>query len=330
MPVDLLGLSRTIAGSVCFVLLMAGLSQAAETVPDHDPCGLLTVAEVETVLGEPLAGPPFRSDSGHAVADGASCRYEASSFRAIDLEVEWSNGGQRLGLVNLTSGIINDGGLKGVVTLSNGTTLRGAWDEARDFLCCQFNALRGDQLVVVDIGASHASLEQAASLADLAVQRLNQPLVTDNAAGLTAALERDKTRPAIGLACDLVSRTEAEAMVKEPLARDPDGDDTSCTYAWVPPGADYTEQFTLNVTWRSGLSEMRQAQAAIGQAMSFMGGEGLAVGQAEQMTEPQFDEQATSIVGVMAVRKDVLLSVESGPMNTDLALDFITVAAGKF
>ena len=41
-----------------------------------------------------------------------------------------------------------------------------------------------------------------------------------------------------------------------------------------------------------------------------------------------FDEYSTSIIGVMAVRKDVMLSIESGPIS-DLAAKFIAVAAGK-
>lgn len=294
-----------------------------------NPCALLTPAEVEAVLGEPLAGPPFRASNGLPAADGDVCRYQTAAFRAVDLSVNWSDGGRTFGLMDMVGGIVADGGLKGAVTLSSGTTVSGSWDAARDFLCCQFNALRGERLVSVDIGASRASLEQAAALTDLAVQRLDQPLGVDDAAGLASALERDKTRPAAGPACALVTRPEAEAIVGAPLSDDPQGDNSSCQYSWSPVGADYTEQLTLNVTWRDGLSEMRQTQAAMGQALSFMNAEGLAADQAQHGGDGLFDEQASSFIGVMAVRKDVLLNIETGGMNNDPASAFIATAASK-
>jgi hypothetical protein len=233
-----------------------------------------------------------------------------------------------MGLLGMMSSALDNSGLKGIVTLSDGTTLHGAWDAARDFLCCEFNALRGDRLVVVDIGASRALMAQAASLADLAVQRLDQPLPSDGAAGVAAALEHDKTRPAIVSACTLVSRAEAETIVGAPLAAEPAGSDSSCHYSWSPQGTDYKQDFTLAVTWRGGLAEMRQAQAAIGQALSFLTSQGLAE-QNQQSGGKMFDEHAESLIGVMGVRKDVLLSIETGGMNNDFAAAFIAAAAKK-
>lgn len=309
---------------VCALAFTATPSYAAE-----DPCALLEVAEVEAVLGEPLAGPPFRASSGLPDPEGASCRYETAAFRAIDLRVEWSNGGDAFGIMNLVGGIADAGGMKGILTLSDGTTLRGEWDEARVFMCCEFNALRGDQLVVVDISGSRATVEQAASLADLAAKRLDQPLTVDTAAGLAAAEERTKARPAIVSACDLVPRAEAEVLVGAPLSTDPEGSEYSCTFVWSPTGADYEEQLTLNVTWRGGLSEMRLMQSAIGQALSFMESEGLPTDQTQEGGTGPFDEEASSMIGVLAVRKDVLLSVETGGTGNDLASAFIAAAANK-
>ena len=320
-------LARLFAASMYMLLFGICASTAAENADAGNPCGLLSAAEVEAVLGEPLAGPPFRASNGLPDPDGESCRYEASAFRAIDISVDWSNGGQKFGLINMVGGIADKGGLKGVVTLSNGTELRGEWDEARDFLCCEFNALRGDQLVDVDIASSRASLEQAASLADLAVQRLDQPLSVDDAPGLAAALERDKSRPVPRPGCDLVSRSEAEAIVGAPLSADPQGSEASCSYVWSPAGSDYTDELTLSITWRGGLAEMRQAQAAIGQALSFMTSEGLVADQAQQSGGDLFDERADSFIAIMAVRKDVLLSIETGGTNNDLATAFIAAAA---
>jgi hypothetical protein len=322
-------LHETLARLLGPLLVVCALALAGQAAAAEDPCALLEPAEVEAVLGEPLAGPPFRASNGLPDPEGASCRYETPAYRAIDLRVEWSNGGDVFGAMNIMSGIADDGGLKGILILSDGTTLRGEWDEARVFMCCEFNALRGDQLVVIDISGSRATVEQAATLADLAVKRLDQPLDVDGTAGLAAAAERIASRPAIVSACDLVPRTEAETLVGAPLLADPEGSEHACTYFWSPPGADYQEQLTLMVTWRGGLSEMRRTQSAIGQALSFMGSEGLPSDQIQESGTALFDVSATSMIGVMAVRKDVMLSVETGGMGNDLASAFISAAAKK-
>lgn len=326
--VNVLKVALIVMAWALFLALGVVASRATESATSQDPCGLLTAAEVEAILGEPLVGPPFRANNGQPQAEGKSCRYEASAYRAIDLSVDWTDGGRKFGLINMASGIVDTGGLKGVVTLSNGTTLRGEWDEARDFLCCQFDALRGEQLVEVDVGSSRATIEQAASLADLAAKRLDHPFAIDGSPGLATALERYKNRPAIRPGCDLVTRVEAEAILGVPLSADPQGSDTSCQYVWSPAGSDYTEQLTLNITWRGGLAEMRQAQFAIGQAMSFMTDQGLPTDeQTQQGGDKLFDEQAVSLVGVMAVRKDVLLSIETSFTNNDIASALIAAAA---
>jgi hypothetical protein len=102
------------------VWLAAGVASAAAAGPD--PCGLLTTAEVEHVAGEGLVGPPFRVSNGIPNPDGRSCRYELAAFRAIDVEVDWSNGGQRFALINMASGIIDNGGLKGVIFCAANST----------------------------------------------------------------------------------------------------------------------------------------------------------------------------------------------------------------
>lgn len=218
---------------------LIGGTAGAQAADPQNPCGLLTAAEAETALGEPLAGPPFRASNGQPDEQGDTCRYEAASFRSMVLRVEWKNGGQSFALMNLVGSIVADGWLKGVVTLSDGTTLRGEWDEARLSQCCEFDALRGDQLVVIDFGGSRAGVEQAASLADQAVKRLDQPLDVDDAAGRASAEEGAKTRPAIVSACDLVPRAEAETILGGPLAADPQGNEDSCDYSWVAKGTDY-------------------------------------------------------------------------------------------
>src|SRR5437868_4886961 len=65
---------------------------------------------------------------------------------------------------------------KGLVHLADGTDLAGEWDEARVLGCCSFAALRGDQLVTVNVGGSKATIAVAASLADAALKRLDHRL----------------------------------------------------------------------------------------------------------------------------------------------------------
>ena len=150
----------------------------------------------------------------------------------------------------------------------------------------------------------------------------------DDTPDQASALERAKARPVIAPACGLATRAEVETIVGVPLAGEPEGSETFCTYQWIPAGADYTEQLRLSVTWRGGLSEMRQTQAAIGQALSFMNSEGLDADQVQQ-DGGHFDARSESLIGVMAVRKDVLLSIETGGMNNDLASAIIETAARK-
>lgn len=322
----------TLRGSMILIagvvtLLAHTASAQAAAAPDN-PCGLLTTAEVEAVLGEPLAGPPYRSKGTEPSETGDACRYETASFRAISVEVDWSNGGELFGLINMVSGVTDDAGLKGVLTLSDGTTLRGAWDEARQFMCCQFHALYGDQRVVLDIAATKLTVEQAAGLADKAVQRLDQPLKADSTVGIAQANEHNKARPPIASACTLISRGEAETLVGATLVSDPQGDESGCTYAWAPEGSDYQEQISLSVTWRDGFGEMRRTQAAIGMGMDVIADQEIDLTQNPGPDGKVFDAYSVSIIGVMAVRKDVLLSIESGPMS-EIAAKFIAVAAAK-
>lgn len=308
----------------CLSLLAAGSAAAS---PDN-PCSLLTAAEVEAVLAEPLALPPFRVNGIEPSAAGAACRYETKAFRAVTVEVDWSHGGDTFSMFEMATGIADAGGLKGVLTLTDGTELHGAWDKATMFMCCQFNALRGDQRVMIDISATKLTEKDAAGLADKAVQRLNQPQDVADDTGVAEAIARDKTRPVVASACMLVTRAEAEAMIGAPLATDPEGDESSCHYAWTPPGADYQEEIKLMVTWRGGFGEMRTTQAAIGMSLDMLAEQGLDLDQDASAPSTLFEAYSKSIIGVMGVRKDVLLSIESGPMS-DMAEHFIAVAAAK-
>jgi hypothetical protein len=305
--------------------LQAGGAARAE---ERSPCALLEAAEVEAVLGGALAGPPFRVGGDGPHPEGEACRYQTPDLRAIDLRVEWTDGGTTFGAMNIVSGAVKEGGLKGVLKLSDGTELTGEWDEARVFLCCEFHALRGEQLVTIDISGSRATVAQAATLADAALRRLNQPLKVDDAASVKAAEERAAQLPHPRPVCELLTRGDAEAVVGAPLTAEPVGDLGSCTYAWTAVEG-YEVQMTMNVTWRRGFSEMRLAQSAIGQGMAMLEAEGLKVETGQQTDGPLFDELATTMIATMAVKRDVLFSIETGGFMSDAALALISAAAKK-
>jgi hypothetical protein len=322
--------SYRFGAAVAFAAIAAAFGAPARAQADPSPCSLLAPADVEAVLGEPLGTPPFRSEGGTPSTDGSDCSYQTAGFRVITLHVDWTDGGDAFAMINAMSGVVENGGLKGVVVLSDGTELRGAWDEARLFMCCAFYALRGEQLVIVDVGGSRATIPQAAHLADLAVKKLDQPNTVDDASAVAAATEREKARPTVVSVCDLVPRAAAEAIVGTSLSAEPQGSESSCTYAWTPKDGGFDMEMKLTATWRGGFAEMRFALAAIGQATAAMDPEGLLPGATSSGGDAVFDEQAATIIGVMAVRKDVLLGVETGGMMNETALALMKAAAGKF
>jgi hypothetical protein len=322
------GLHQKLALMTVLLALLGPTTFARAASEPGSPCGLLTAAEVEAVLAEPLAGPPYRASGVEPSAAGDTCRYETASFRAVTVGVDWTQGGELFGLMGVLSDAADAAGLKGVLTLSDGTALHGAWDQAREFMCCQLHALLGDRQVVIDIAATKATLAQAAGLADKAVQRLEQPLQVDASVGISEAVARGKARPPIASACTLVSRAEAETLAGAKLASDPSGNENGCTYAWVEEGSDYEQPISLAVTWRDGFGEFRRTQAAIGLGLEVLADAGLELTQTTDTNGKPFDAYSVSIIGVMAVRHDVLLSIESGPMS-DMAAKFIAVAAAK-
>jgi hypothetical protein len=205
-------------------------STAATAAADkQDPCGLLNPEDVAAVIG-PLAGPPYRSNGGVTPSpNGKSCRYETADLHALSVEVMWQGGAQFMGMMGAVQGVVKSGGLK-ELKLIDGTTVAGEWDEARVSQCCVFNALRGDQMVIVDISGSRATLAQASSLADAAVKRLDQPLKIDGSAGIKPARERIALRPKARSVCDLVTKADAEAIAGVALLAAPKGNEDSCSY----------------------------------------------------------------------------------------------------
>jgi hypothetical protein len=273
----------------------------------------------------PLAGPPYRASGATPEAKGADCRYEAAAGRSIRVGVTWEGGVQLIGMMGAMASAIKSAGLS-ELKLSDGSTVAGAWDKAHVNQCCEFNALRGDRLVTVDVAGSHATIAQAASLADAAVKRLDQPLEIDGTVGIKSAQERAAQRPKPRSVCDLVTRADAEAIAGTTLLAPPKGNEDSCTYAWSLDANGSRYAVKLMMQWEDGFHEMRQTGSMIGQASSVLGMGRESEPASSDHAQHPWDEFSQSIVGVMAVRSDVLASVESGPYRQDIARAFVEKA----
>ena len=237
-------------------------SQSASST-GADPCSLLEPSEVEAIMG-PLAGKPYRTKSGMSliapVPDGDTCVYETPDFRAILVTVEWQDGGQAFGMMNLpgrlASGVMQNApkptadAAKSM--LPGGVQIDGEWDEATSTGCCEIYALRGDQLITYDYRGWRADTARAVVLLNKALLRLEHPLSIDGNAGNEAAKLRAEGRPKPQSVCALLSRAEVEAILG-PLAADPkpsDKDETQgCIYRFTQAEAkgsllaDTPEQF---------------------------------------------------------------------------------------
>ena len=127
-------------------------------------------------------------------ANGDVCRYEGANYHFIQLEIEWEGGAETMKMYGTVQSLA-DQKMKGVLKLGDGSELTGEWDEAKVSNCCRFLAMRGDQLVTVDIAGSNAMLEQAAAIADAELKRIEKPLTVDGAAGVTAAIAATRRVP---------------------------------------------------------------------------------------------------------------------------------------
>src|SRR5262249_16264232 len=142
-----------------------------------------------------------------------ACEYEDGSLHNISVDVDWDSGAMAFKMYGAFQGIA-DQTTKGLVHLADGAEVSGEWDEARVVGCCLFAALRGDQLVRVDVGSSNATLAQAAKLADAALKRIDHPLKLGGRKSVDPAVAFETGRRAKPLdPCGLITRSEAEALI---------------------------------------------------------------------------------------------------------------------
>lgn len=337
-------MNRTTSALVLMmVLATSGCDQQQETAeaqPDiaaadaTGPCSLLTADEVSAVIG-PLAGAPYRAGGMQPHVEGDLCRYETKTLRSLVVNVVWVNGAVNISMMNMMQGVIKDS-KAGELKLINGTTLTGEWDEARLMGCCEFNALRGDQLVSIDFAGTDADLTQVVGLVNAAILRLEKPLAVDDASAVAAAKSRESARPRVRSVCELVTRADAEALTGKTLAAEPAGDEDHCFYQIPLDIPDATLDLDLMVQWRNGFREMTVMQAAFNQGadmiMAAVFGQGNdsvdadTDNPASEQEPGPWDVYSQSIVGVAAVKSDVLVHVDNGPFMQEVSRAFVAKA----
>jgi len=320
-------------GAVLGLMTMAACGRSSSTHEQSDPtaprsdvpiekdaCALLEPKEVEAVLAASLATPPFLSRDGVPEADGDVCEYEDADLHNISIAVEWTMGAMAFKMRGLFQSAVDQTAAKGLVHLSEGADGAGEWDEARVVGCCTFVALRGDQMVTIDVGGSKAPMSAAASLADMALKRLDHLLAISGAPNVKRAIEFDAAhRPKKRNPCALVTRAEAEAIVGK-LAEEPTPNDDRCVYQHVIEGP-FGPTYVLKIRWIGGLSDFRltndvAATFAKGFTKSVpLSGDGKQtlgsslVGD-DLASNPAWDVAHFSIMGLSAVKKDVSVSIE--------------------
>jgi hypothetical protein len=147
---------------------------AAESPRGHDPCGVLTRAEAEEVLG-PLVFAPYPVRTGSALADpaGRSCAYYSGRHRALVLTPHFTDGAGELRTFRASSGLGAMGAIGVVDRDAEGAdTLEGPWDEVAFGAGGQLAARTGDRMLEIAYLTSSTDLAGATRIAGYALPRL--------------------------------------------------------------------------------------------------------------------------------------------------------------
>jgi len=138
--------------------------------PGVDPCGVLTRAEVEAVVGR-LSMPPYRSraNSSLAEANGASCSYRTPHHRVLVVSPVWEGGAAAFKLSGISSQIVG----RALAQSQEADTLDdGPWDAAAAGIDGTLLLLKGDALLELRYRTSSIDLAGALELGRLALPRL--------------------------------------------------------------------------------------------------------------------------------------------------------------
>ena len=241
-------------------------STPASAAPDpHDPCGLLTAAEVESVLGSKLVGPPYRGsnpigDSAPWPSDnGSVCWYVGKDNHNLTIQADWANAGA------ISAGVSDalakaEGASKHMLKLQDGTELTGDWDEARMRGCCALYTILGDASVEIEFAGSLATPEQAGELANKALARLSQPLAISGIAGNAAAQKREEARYAPSEPCAYWTVADVQQLLggAEAPVVETSGQDCHINFSDARGG----HEMSITVTPRNGYRTFRSENAS--------------------------------------------------------------------
>lgn len=237
---------------------------------ERDPCSVLEVSDVEAVIGK-LAGPPFLTDGPNSLdptRNGGACRYEAANFRSLGVDIAWTGGGKLQSMAAPAKNLVDAKGMRGKLpkgAVPEGVEVAGDWDEADVIGCCRLNAYYADTMISVEFSESRATVEQVAGLVNKIISHIDKPVSLDGRAGVEAAIQRMAQRPKKRSVCDLLTRTEVEAVVG-PLESAPTGDSSSCQYSVraSPGSGNSPDKFMAAVDWTWGYSKFRDEVAMTG------------------------------------------------------------------
>lgn len=139
-----------------------------------DPCGLLSRAEAEAVLGK-LVVAPYRSSGNTALVDprGQGCAYFTSGHHALVLLPHWDSGRMMFGMARGAGGqvaaVLPQLGPDG----ESADTLDGPWDEvAMNGTTGDLYFLKGDRMLELTYLTSSTDAAGVLRLATLALERL--------------------------------------------------------------------------------------------------------------------------------------------------------------
>ena len=138
-----------------------------------DPCGLISAAEAEAVLGK-LVVPPYRSADNSPLADpqGLGCAYFTAGHRVFVVRPHWEGGRMQFGMVRGVGGAV--GGLIPETKSAGADTLEGPWDDAASLgMTGQLYFLKGDQMIEIGYLTSSTDLAGAVRLARSAIPRIS-------------------------------------------------------------------------------------------------------------------------------------------------------------
>ena len=137
-----------------------------------DPCGLLSQAEAEAVLGTLLVAP-YRSSGPLVDPHGKECTYFTSRHHALVLMPHWDSGKMTFGMARGVGGLVASVLPRLGPDGESADTLDGPWDEASaNGTTGDLYFLKGDRMLEVTYLTSSTDAAGAVRLATLALERL--------------------------------------------------------------------------------------------------------------------------------------------------------------